>query len=80
MDGVAVDPTDGDVLVKGSHEGAGWVIGEFTSEGERLGVIIGPSKEEPFGERDLVGGVAVGAGGDLYVGAGEVRKGCEWCS
>ena len=73
LQGVAVDPTDGDVLIKGAHGSAASVIGEFTPEGVFLGALSGRSREDPFGERDSEG-VAVGGGGDLYVAADEVKE------
>ena len=75
--GVAVDPTNGDVLIKGTHESAALVVGEFTSEGVLLGTLTGRSREDPFGEADPEGRIAVGGGGDLYVAAGEVKESPE---
>ena len=76
LEGVAVDPTNGDVLIKGTHESAAVVIGEFTSEGEFLGTLTGSSREDLFGTGPggRKGGVAVGGGGDLYVAAEEVKE------
>ena len=76
LEGLAVDPTNGDVVVE-TAEGAGGeisTIDEFTSDGEYLGQISGVSQSAPFGEDALsVGdprtrnGVAVSPAGDLYV-------------
>jgi hypothetical protein len=65
--GVAVDPSDGDVLVevKSPAEG-GDVVDEFSSSGVYLGQVIGVPGGAQFGV--LPGGVAVSSGGNLYVG------------
>jgi hypothetical protein len=75
--GVAVDPVSGDVLVKGSlPDQSGWVVGEFgllPGGGYTfLGEVKGPSAKQSFGREDYQGGLAVGGGGDLFVGADEV--------
>jgi hypothetical protein len=73
--GIAVDPTDGDVVVPleektptGSYVN---VLDEFTGAGEYLGRVTGTSKASPFGEHALSeqnqSGVAVSSAGDLYV-------------
>jgi hypothetical protein len=73
--GVAIDPINGDVVIKGEAGGdSGWIIGEFTSSGEYLGKLTGRSKEGQFGLRDLKGGIAVNADGDLYVAVDEVSE------
>jgi hypothetical protein len=59
--GVAVDPTDGNVLVTD-----GDVIDEFDSAGKFLGQIVGPSPAKPFTEI-VPDGIAVDSSGDLYV-------------
>ena len=70
LTGVAVDPTNGDVLVECVEEGT---IEEFASSGAYLGRITGASKVR-FGTKALLtGGIAVGFDGDLYVGDDEER-------
>ena len=74
LNGVAIDPTNGDVLTKGSSKDGGWIISEFTSSGEYLGKITGPSSEVPFGVKDDRAGIAVNLEGDLYAGVDEVKE------
>ncbi len=70
---VAIDPTNGDVLIKGQEGGSpSWVIREFTSSGKYLGQIAGRSKKDQFGASDSEGGIAVNAEGDLYVAVDEI--------
>jgi hypothetical protein len=77
--GIAVDPTDGDVLVKSGAEGHGDAVYEFVVlgssgvfSGEFLGRLTGVSRNAQFGSRALAGpGIAVSADGELYVGVGE---------
>ena len=64
---IAVDPTDGDVVVTTSKNRA---VEEFTASGEYLGEIGGTSRSAPFerGFNGLAGeGIAVSPIGDLYV-------------
>ena len=72
--GVAVDPLNGNVLIKGTTDSSGWIVGEFAPEGKFLGEITGRSREDQFGTQDPEGGVAVDAAGDLYVAADEVKE------
>ena len=74
LNDVAVDPTNDDVLIKGSSEHGGWIIGEFTSSGEYLGKITGPSPGVAFGAKGARSGIAVNAEGDLYAGVDEVKE------
>jgi hypothetical protein len=73
LNGLAIDPTNDDILIKGSSGNGGWIIGEFTSLGEYLGKITGPSPEVPFGTKGDRSGIAVNAEGDLYAGMDEVN-------
>jgi hypothetical protein len=69
LTGIAVDPTDGDVLVTSlEHSSHGsWAVDEFSSLGRYLGMIAGP-KNEQFREGAFSGGgIAVNAVGDVYV-------------
>ncbi len=75
LKGVAVDPSDGDVLVKGAVLPSGSAIAEFSSSGGFLGEFVGRSKSSLFGSKSLLGGIAVGAGGELYVAADEPECG-----
>ncbi len=75
LTGVAIDPTNDDVLIKGvSSEGTKSIIGEFTSSGEYLGKITGPSQEVDFNLKGAGGGIAVNYKGDLYDGVDEVTE------
>jgi hypothetical protein len=81
VSGVAVDPTDGDVVVtvRGGADDNGAVLYEFAAlgpsgefSGELLGAITGSSEKarfehEAFGD----GAIAVGSGGELYVNVRE---------
>ncbi len=71
---VAIDPTNDDVLVKGSSYDGGWVIGEFTSSGEYLGKITGVSPEVNFNIDGNNAGIALNSEGDLFAGAFEDGK------
>jgi hypothetical protein len=65
LDGVAIDPTNGDVLVTSVGSGA---IDEFSSSGEYLGQISGTSKHAPFEDNfNQNHGIAVSSTGYLYV-------------
>ena len=80
--GVAVDPTDGDVVVETEERRESStvdVVDEFSSSGVYLGQVSGPSKGVFFGANSLNGdghggGVAVGSGGLLYVAVCEKEK------
>lgn len=76
LNGVAVDPTDGDVLITEdkNSEGEHAVIDEFAPRagGEYLGQITGTSRTAPFERSPFRGGIAVSAKGNLYVGIDEV--------
>ena len=76
LKGIAVDPSNGDVVVKGAVRPSGWAIAEFSSSGGFLGEFVGRSKSSLFGAKDLGGGIAVGADGVLLVAADEVGE-CE---
>ncbi len=67
LHGVAVDPTDGDVLVERKDSSYNEVIDEFTESGEYLGQITGRSKTDQFGRVGLGAGIAVSSAGNLYV-------------
>ncbi len=66
--GVAVDPTNDDVLIEAESFG-GDVIDEFASSGEYLGKIAGTRGLA------LTGGIAVGLEGNVYVGGSERGEG-----
>ena len=73
--GVAVDPSDGDVMVT---TGTNRAVEEFSASGEFLGEIGGPSRNAPFEgffNSKAGGGIAVGPTGDLYVGVHEISAG-----
>ena len=71
VEGVAVDPTDGDVLIKSGISETG-VVDEFSSSGKYLGRITGRSKGEQFGSDGLSrDGIAVSSEGNLYVDGDE---------
>ena len=86
LKGVAVDPTDGDLLVEARGSAGNEVsdeVIEFTESGEYLGQISGSSNTAPFGSNGLgYSGIAANSAGDLYVnvcervgqGAGECDK------
>lgn len=73
--GIAVDPMNGDVVVETDEQletGNTDVIDEFSSSGEYLGQVTGPSKGALFGSHALNGsgsggGIAVSSEGHLYV-------------
>ena len=69
--GIAVDPTDGDVLVEAEVGFRYQAIYEFTESGEFLGKLTGSSRTDQFGEAGLYAafgdGIAVSSGGALYV-------------
>jgi hypothetical protein len=66
--GVAVDPTDGDVLIQARDSSGSDAVDEFTESGEFLGKIAGISKTGNFGERGFVAsGIGVQDEGDLYL-------------
>ncbi len=75
LSGIAVDPMNGDVVVEAEERletGSTEVIDEFSSSGEYLGQVTGPSKGVLFGAPALNGsehggGVAVSSEGHLYV-------------
>jgi hypothetical protein len=71
LEGVAVDPTDGDLIIAANKqtgtEDEHAVLDELTSEGEPLGQLMGPSSSATFGRAPLDEGVAVNPAGDLYV-------------
>ncbi len=68
--GVAVDPTDGDVLIEALDSSGNDAIDEFSESGEFLGKITGVSKTGNF---QFAGdGISVGGEGDMYVNSGEV--------
>ena len=80
--GIAVDPTDGDLLVEA------WVVNdqnsvfidEFTASGEYLGRVSGTSKEAQFtvrGRYEPGSGIAVSSAGDLYLEVVEGAEGSE---
>ncbi len=81
--GIAVDPTDGDLLVEAQEEArsAGTAfVDEFTASGEYLGRVSGTSKEAQFTVRGRYrpgDGIAVGSTGDLYLGVRELAEGSE---
>jgi hypothetical protein len=80
LDGIAVDPTTGDLLVETEKNNAGrkgpGVIQEFASSGEYLGQVTGEAESVPFG--NFSEGIAVSGEGNVYVGVeegeGETRK------
>jgi hypothetical protein len=76
LEGVAVDPTDGDILVAAPSFSRDQAIDEFTPSGEYLGKITGTSPKNQFGEKGLLSpeGMAVSAEGDLYADALEVKE------
>ncbi len=73
--GVAVDPTDGDVLIQDLDSSGNEVVDEFTESGELLGKVTGISKTDNFsvgaGLAESGGfvpsGISVNAEGDLYL-------------
>ncbi|MGA9305251.1 MAG: hypothetical protein WBW31_07610 [Candidatus Sulfotelmatobacter sp.] len=73
--GVAVDLTDGDVLIEALDSSENAAVDEFSESGEFLGKISGISKTDEFsdfgagvGESGFgFGGISVSAEGDLYV-------------
>lgn len=67
LTGVAVDPTDGHVLVVDSSND---VIDEFDSMGKFLGEITGPEAVEGETFQNMGGGIAVNAEGYIYVSEG----------
>jgi hypothetical protein len=75
LGGVAVDPTDGDILTISLY---GDAVDEFASSGEYLGKITGTSKNVKFEEGAFYGGgIAVDSSGDLYVGVRQKGKAKE---
>ena len=73
---VAVDPSNGDVLVEDyDAPEATDAVYEFTEAGVFLGKLTGRSRAERFGKRGLSesesSGLAVGSNGDLYVNVSE---------
>jgi hypothetical protein len=67
--GVAIDPTNGDVLVEALRVVTleGGAIDEFTYSGEYLGHVTGTSRRSKFKEEAFVeGGIAVDSEGHLY--------------
>jgi hypothetical protein len=65
LEGIAVDPSDGDLVVTVTRTHS---IDEFGASGEFLGQIKGASKGAPFEEYfNEDGGLAAGSGGELYV-------------
>ena len=77
LEAVAVDPSNGDVLVEEYHNEAQETdaIYEFTEAGVFLGKLTGRSRAERFGigglTQSLDPGLAVGSNGDLYVNVSE---------
>ena len=72
LTGVAVDPTDGDVLAVTIF---GDAVNEFAPSGAYLGKITGTSKNFQFEEGAFGGGgIAVNLNGDLYVGVRQRGK------
>ncbi len=70
LDGIAVDPTTGDLLVESEQvNSGGGVIDEFASSGEYLGQVTGTAEGVPFGQFST--GIAVSAEGNVYVGVSE---------
>ena len=68
--GVAVDPSDEDVLIEASIYGSvngEQAIDEFTGSRKYLGQVTGTSQDEHFDNFALKGGIAVASAGDLYV-------------
>ncbi len=69
--GVAVDPTDGDVLVQAWDGSGNEAVDEFSESGEFLGKITGISKTDNFNSGQQTGftssGMSVNAEGDLYL-------------
>jgi hypothetical protein len=77
LSGVAVDPTDGDVLVTSIDPGSLGSEGvyEFNSSGEYLGEIAGTPNKRFERERAFQGGgIAVSSSGELYVGVHEEEE------
>jgi hypothetical protein len=82
LEGIAIDPTTGDVVIaenkqsgtKNEHA----VIDELTSAGEYLGQLTGISPSSSgtdFGRVPFNDGIAINAKGDLYVGNAEAYVG-----
>jgi hypothetical protein len=75
ISGVAVDPSDGDVLIEALDSYGNAAIDEFSESGEFLGKVTGISKTDQFlgeaGEAFGDGGISVNAEGDFYVNVGE---------
>ena len=77
--GVAVDPTNGDVLIQAPDSSGNEAVDELTESGEFLGKITGISKTDNFsagvGLAESGGfessGISVNAEGDLYLIDGE---------
>jgi hypothetical protein len=69
---VAIDPTNGNVLVDTGEEGVDLAVDEFDSSGNYLGAITGtgPSESSPFVVLANAGGLAVNSSGYLYVANG----------
>ena len=83
LNGVAVDPVHGDVLVEAQDSAGDQAIDEFTDSGGYLGKITGISQTDQFSfSGDVAGrgfissrdGLAVGSNGDLYVGVREYTE------
>ena len=77
INGVAVDPTDGDVLIEALDSSENAAVDEFSESGEFLGKISGISKADQFGDSGdsfstgFDDGISVSAEGDLYVSDNE---------
>ncbi len=67
LTGVAIDPTNGRVLVVDSSND---VLDEFSSSGQYLGQITGPQGSEGESFQDLGGGIAVNSEGYVYISEG----------
>ncbi len=77
LSGVAVDPTNDDLLV-GIDEHTASAIDEFTSTGVFRLQITGPGPGEFFGQNAFSGGIAVSPAGVLYVGDGQRDRVDRW--
>ena len=82
VNGIAVDPTDGDLLVEAeaiNNNQKSVFIDEFTASGEYLGRVSGTSKDALFTRfgRYNPYGIAVSSAGDLYLGVDERAEGSE---